>query len=971
VPTASDAAAPAFVGSESRVWEASMKKPLRVLLVEDSEEDAGLIERALRQGGLDPVMDRVETRDAMHAALDRQAWDVVIADHKMPRFSGLAALQLLQGSGIDLPFILVSGTIGEETAVAAMKAGAHDYVMKDNLARLAPAVERELQEAEVRRARGQAEQALQQRVEQLDKLNALSRRVSASLSPDQVMEAAREEIVEAIAPDLVVLYLRQQDQLRLQGAYPDTFECHIPGAKGAGECLCGRALSEGEAIYATRISDDPRCTRPECKQAGMRSFAALPLLKGANVLGVLGIASTRERDFGRQAAFLQAVAAEIAIGLQNALLHQQVQSHVSELEREVTQRKKAEDALRVSEERFRNIFEHSPIGIYQTTPDGRILMANPMLVRMLGYSSLAELAQRDLKSTDYFAGCSRSDFMQRIERDGQVIGFEAAWKKRDGSVLLVHENARVVHDEQENVLYYEGTAEDITERVQVEKERERLMKEIQEQAHRVQQIMDTVPEGVILLDNGGQVLSANPLGEVGLDTLAGASVGDTLTHLGDRPLAELLTFPEKGLWHEVETDALAFQVVARPIEDGPRSVGWVLLIRDVTQQRDIQQHVQRQERLAAVGQLAAGIAHDFNNIMATIVLYAQMAARSPELTDTTRARMRTINQQAQHAARLIQQILDFSRRSVLERQPFDLLPLFKEQVKMLERTLPENIEIKLDYGADEYTANADPTRMQQMLTNLALNARDAMPEGGTLRIGLERVRIAERRQAPLPEMGAGDWLKLVVSDTGTGIPSDALAHIYEPFFTTKEPGKGTGLGLSQVHGIVGAHEGHINVASRLNHGTTFTIYLPALSAPVLEEMGRDTHDLIHGKGETILVVEDNSAARAALMDSLEALNYRVLAAQNGEAALTMLEGRRDEIDLVVSDVVMPVMGGLPLLQTMQERGLEVKVILLTGHAFEQRLNGMPVGECPLLGGWLSKPIQIEELANTIAQALRE
>jgi two-component system cell cycle sensor histidine kinase/response regulator CckA len=948
-----------------------MKESLRVLLVEDSENDAFLIERALRQGGFDPVVDRVETPDAMCAALAQPAWDVVISDHKMPRFSGMAALQLLQDTGADLPFILVSGTIGEETAVAAMKAGAHDYVMKDNLARLAPAVERELQEAEVRRARRQAEQALQQRVEELDKLNALSRKVSASLSPGQVVETALEEIVEATAPDLVMLYLRQEDELRLQGIYPDTFEPQMPHVKRAGECLCGVAVNEGEPVYVTSISDNPRCTLPECKQAGMRSFAALPLFQGTNILGVLGIASTEERDFGRQAAFFQAVAAEVAIGLQNALLHQQVQGHVAELEKEVTQRKKAEDALRLSEERFRNIFEHSPIGIYQTTPDGRILMANPTLVRMLGYSSFTELAQRDLRNTEHFASRPRSDFIQRVERDGQVIGLEAAWKKKDGAVLLVYENARVVRDEQGDALYYEGTAEDITERVQVEQERERLMQEIQEQAHRVQQIMDTVPEGVILLDNAGQVLLANPLGEIGLDTLAGASVGDTLTHLGNRPLAELLTSPQQGLWHEIETDRLAFQIIARPIEDGPRSVGWVLVIRDVTQQRDIQQRVQRQERLAAVGQLAAGIAHDFNNIMATIVLYAQMAARSPELSDTARARMRTINQQAQHAARLIQQILDFSRRSVLERQPFDLLPLFKEQVKLLERTLPENIEIKLDYGADEYTANADPTRMQQMLTNLALNARDAMPEGGTLRVSLERIRIAERGPTPLPEMGAGDWLKIVVSDTGTGISSDALDHLYEPFFTTKEPGKGTGLGLSQVHGIVGAHEGHIDVASRSNYGTTFTIYIPALSASASEQVDQDTHDLTQGKGEIILVVEDNPAARDALVDSLETLNYRVLAAQNGEAALIILEDRRGEVDLVISDVVMPVMGGLPLLQAMQERGLEVKVILLTGHAFEQKLDGISAGECSLLTGWLSKPIQIEELAEMIAQALGE
>ncbi|GEM_PF-5573395 len=266
-----------------------MKESLRVLLVEDSEHDAFLIERELHQGGFDPIVERVETSDAMRAALARQVWDVVISDHKLPRFSGMAALQLLRDSGADLPFILVSGTIGEETAVAAMKAGAHDYVMKNALARLAPAVERELQEAEeVRRARRQAERALQQRVEELDKLNALSRRVSASLSPAQVVEAALEEIVEAVAPDLVMLYLRQEDELCLQGVYPDTFESQMPDAKRVGECLCGIAVSEGEPVYTANIDVDPRCTLLECKKAGMRSFAALPLFRGSDYPGCAG-----------------------------------------------------------------------------------------------------------------------------------------------------------------------------------------------------------------------------------------------------------------------------------------------------------------------------------------------------------------------------------------------------------------------------------------------------------------------------------------------------------------------------------------------------------------------------------------------------------------------------------------------------------------------------------------------------------
>jgi PAS domain S-box-containing protein len=514
-------------------------------------------------------------------------------------------------------------------------------------------------------------------------------------------------------------------------------------------------------------------------------------------------------------------------------------------------------------------------------------------------------------------------------------------------------------------------AEDITERKRTEAEREQLLIQVREQARQVQQIVDTVPEGVILLDADEHIVLANPLGEKNLVTVADARIGDTLTHLGDRPLAELLTSPPKGLWHEVATGGRSFQVIAGPIESGPTPGGWVLVIRDVTQQRQVEQHIQQQERLAAVGQLAAGIAHDFNNIMATIVLYAQTTARAGGLPDAVRERMRIIDQQAYHATRLIQQILDFSRRAVLERRPLDLLPLVKEQIKLLERTLPENIEIKLDYEPDEYATlfivEADPTRMQQMMTNLAVNARDAMPEGGTLRFTLERVRIEEGEAAPLPEMGAGEWVQMTVLDTGRGIPPDVLPHIFEPFFTTKGRGRGSGLGLAQVHGIVAQHEGRIDVETEPGRGTTFTIYLPArLPEPSTAVPLRKLPATAMGQGETVLVVEDDASVRQALVESLELLNYRTLEAANGQEALAIAEELGDEIGLVLSDVVMPGMDGVALLRGLRERGSAVPVVMLTGHPPEEKMKDL---RAQGLLEWLPKPPELEQLAEMVARAL--
>ncbi len=357
--------------------------------------------------------------------------------------------------------------------------------------------------------------------------------------------------------------------------------------------------------------------------------------------------------------------------------------------------------------------------------------------------------------------------------------------------------------------------------------------------------------------------------------------------------------------------------------------------------------------------------------MATIVLYAQMTMQAQDVSDRVRERMSTINRQAQHATNLIQQILDFGRRAVLEQKPLDLLSLLKEQKQLLQRTLPESIEVKLTYEPGEYIVNANLTSIQQIMTNLALNARDAMPQGGRFHIHMRRIRIGKHQAAPLPEIKDGEWLQMIVSDTGTGIPPDDLPHIFEPFFTTKEPGKGSGLGLSQVHGIVGQHEGHIDVDTQPDRGTTFSIYLPALPVHPVEpadDMWNGPPALVIGQGETILVVEDNTAARRALVESLEQLNYRALEAKNGREALDLLEQRGAEIALVLSDVIMPEMGGIALLHALRQRGTGVKVVMLTGHPMEDKLENL---RAQGMTDWLPKPPGMAKLAQVVAQALQD
>lgn len=385
----------------------------------------------------------------------------------------------------------------------------------------------------------------------------------------------------------------------------------------------------------------------------------------------------------------------------------------------------------------------------------------------------------------------------------------------------------------------------------------------------------------------------------------------------------------------------------------------------------------QQERLAAVGQLAAGIAHDFNNILAIIMLYAEMSLTAPNLPAELYTRMGTIVRQTERAAYLVQQILDFGRRAILQPHSLDLASFLREQVELWQRTIPEFIRIRLNMAAGEYFIHADPTRIQQVFINLVLNARDAMPDGGELRLSLEGLHLDEAMTPPMAEMQAGDWVKIVVQDTGIGIPQEALPHIYEPFFTTKEPGKGSGLGLAQVYGIIKQHNGHIDVWSESGRGTSFIIYLPEVRVTPAGDTAVAAPDVRLGNGETVLIVEDNATLREALASMLSMLNYNPLTAANGREALALLRQQADnaqtgapttdhDIALVLSDLVMPEIGGKELLETIQQWGLRLPVVILSGHPMEAEAQMV---KSHYAAGWLLKPFDFQQLANMLAQVL--
>ena len=503
----------------------------------------------------------------------------------------------------------------------------------------------------------------------------------------------------------------------------------------------------------------------------------------------------------------------------------------------------------------------------------------------------------------------------------------------------------------------------------------RLREALEAEQQRLGVLIEHLPEGVLLLDGEHRILLANPAAQINLPILTTAAgkptvrIGDVLSYLADRPMDELLRPPPEGLWHTLETPGpprRIFEVVAQPITTKTHIGGWVVLIRDVTEERETQERAQLQERLAAVGQLAGGIAHDFNNLLTTIMLYAQLPLGKADLAPDVVRALETILSESRQAAALIQQILDFSRRSPVETKPVDLRPFINKAVRVLQRTIPENISLLQETETGEHTVNADPTRIQQVLMNLVVNARDAMPDGGVLRIKLSKVTVGPGEEPPVARMHPGQWICLAVSDTGIGIPPDILPHIFDPFFTTKPRGKGAGLGLAQVYGIVEQHAGSIGVETQIDQGTTFSIYLPGHQVEKVEIPQKETAlTPPPGRGETILLVEDNERLRQAAQEFLDSLGYRILTAADGQEALAAYQST-GAIDLVITDVVMPEMGGKELIRQIRRANPHLKALAITGHVPAQDLQEL---RAEGILDVLYKPIDVDALAHTIRTIL--
>ena len=426
--------------------------------------------------------------------------------------------------------------------------------------------------------------------------------------------------------------------------------------------------------------------------------------------------------------------------------------------------------------------------------------------------------------------------------------------------------------------------------------------------------------------------------------------------------------------HAVETgESVHFELYYEPLENWfkvnayPTEEGVAVYFSRTTERRKLEAQLQQSQRLESVGQLTGGIAHDFNNLLTVILGNAELLTESLADSEELAPLAGHIEAAATRGAELTRRLLAFARRQPLEPEPVDVNAAIRELEPLLRRALGEHVEIEVTRGAGLWPAMIDAGQFESALMNLAINARDAMPDGGRLTIETANVRIDEDYQGMHPDAKTGQYVLVAVSDTGTGIGEEDLGKVFEPFFTTKEKGRGTGLGLSMVYGFIKQSEGHVGIYSELGEGTTVKLYLPRAHAGAAPQQKSESRSN-RGRGEAVLVVEDDPAVRGFAVAALEQLGYRVQTASGGAEALAVLEDGA-EFDLLFTDVVMPGgMSGRELAEAATELRPGLKVLYTSGYTENSVVHHGRLDPDVQL---LSKPYRRDELARRVRRVLDE
>ncbi len=569
----------------------------------------------------------------------------------------------------------------------------------------------------------------------------------------------------------------------------------------------------------------------------IRSWIGAPLLIKGQLIGALNVDSHQPHTFDTQIAqTVMAFANQAAVAIENARLFAEVQQrarHSETLNAIIAAAAAADDLQALLDATLPQLLQAlaAPQGMIRIHGGGHVgapTQGRPYVTAAVAAAGLPPACVDAL--SPLAAGPAPFDLDARLAAHSDLTYLHLPIQQQGQAIgdLYLGDTAPRSWTAAEIAL-----AEAATRQLAAAAERISLLMQTQAQARLMQQLVDTVPEGVLWLDAQHRPALVNPAAAAMLHLLARYDAAGSLTHLGDVGLAQMLA-PASQADVALAQGGRHFEIASRALTEGEE---WVLVLRDVTGQRQQQEREQQRQRLVAVGQMAAGIAHDFNNILQGIIGFADLLQKREDMPTAARRHLQLLAEQGRRGAALVRQILDFSRQSVIDKRRHDLATLAQEAIALLHPSLPPTIHIELHSDPPPHPIAADPAQIQRLLTNLIFNARDAMPRGGAIRLHVQRLQVAAGAALPLPEMWPGDWVTLTVQDTGAGISPEVLPFIFEPFYTTKGASGGTGLGLAQVYGIMRQHDGFIKAhptaaAGDDTRGACFTLYFPlAASTP--------------------------------------------------------------------------------------------------------------------------------------------
>ncbi len=1064
----------------------TMAKQIHILHLEDDPPDIELVKAVLNDAGLEYRITNAQTRDEFETALSRNGVDIVIADYKLPMYDGISALRLSMEFYPDIPFIFVSGTMGEEAAIEALTQGATDYVLKDNLSRLPSAVRRALEDAENRLERRQAREELQRSNDLLhtiieavpvaiigldldgnvqsvwnpaaekmlgwkkeevmgqplpsfpsdnkeefrefrkeiqkgmnleglevnrqkrdgtpidysiyasplhDSQGHISGNIAALVDITEIKKAEKERLAnlrffesmdrinKAIqkADNLeqmmknaldVVLSIFDCDRVYLQ--YPcdhrsETWSVPMESSKPDYEGFVFRdnlelpmqpSLAENlRILLATEgpVTFGPGGDYPQLKQPfknyGVRSMIAMALYPKVTNAWQFGIhqCSSERIWTAEEARLFEAIGRRMSDALSSLLSFRD---------------------LRKNEEFLNKVIEHIPNMIF--VKDARNLSFvrfNRAGEDLLGYRQ-EELIGKTVH--DFFPE-KKAD--QINQKDNQVLHSKELFDIPEETITTKDKKERILHtkkipilDENGTPQYLLGISEDITEQ-----------KRAEQSIRKLSQAIEQSPVSIIITDVEGKIEFVNSqftkttgytfsevLGENPRILQSGETTSEEYKEFWD-------TISSGGVWQGVfhnrkkNGDLFWEHATVAPVRNSENVIThYVGVKEDITEQKRLEEQLRHTQKMEAIGQLAGGIAHDFNNMLGVIFGYAEMTLEKAARDDPLRKNIEAIREASLRSMEITRQLLAFARKQTVMPKVLDLNRTVEGMLKLLQRLIGEDIKLTWQPGPELWQIKIDPSQIDQILANLCVNARDAIPGVGKITIETKKAVFDDNYWTEREGFFPGEYVMLAVSDNGSGMDKRILEKIFEPFFTTKGLGRGTGLGLATVYGIVKQNAGFLNVYSEPGHGSTFRIYFPRYTVDG-EQMERESGtDLPPGGDETILLVEDETEVLNMVKMMLEEFGYTVLTSSKPKEAILIATDKYIALDLLITDMIMPEMTGRELAENLTHLCPKLKCLFMSGY------TGKAMDHQDLLKegvNFIQKPFSKQELAARVRTVL--